>query len=1186
MTSPTLPATSSLDQHNDIAAEYCGKLLERHNGGYSENDIRIAWRDFVLRTGIVDDENEIRTETPPGEGVARRVDLCVRNTYIEFKTNIIVNGQVDSAYIAQLDGYLLDADRAGWGIQNGILTDGKHHLKRQIGDGILPGAANELKVFEQASQGHLLREYINGIIDTEARDIKPDSGTLTEEFGIGSDVLRQATALLLDAHRKHREHPTVAVKRKLWQELLQVALGQDSTGDPDEADWLFIRHTYLTTVTALILQAHFGIDVVQQADTNPDGLLNGTTLNSLAGLKGVIESDLFQWPGEIGQTEYVRAIARKVAQFDWSRRAEELAAVLYQNTITPEERRRMGEYYTPRWLAQVIVDELIDDPLNTVAMDPSCGSGTFIECLAQNVIAAGRSAGLPAAAILQQLQSNIIGIDLHPVAVQLAKATYVLNCHEIITAARMERTAQAPAPAAIAPPIYLGDSLQLRYDDRALFNQQTIRLRTTEPDPDTVGNGPSSICFEIPLSLARQADRFDLLMLDLAQAIDRNADTDRVLDNHGVSSGPELDTMRQTVAQMRKLHAVSRNHVWAYYLRNMVRPAVIAEHSVDAIVGNPPWLTYSRSSDIVREELVNLCRDAYGIWAGGRLAPHQDVSTLFFARVTDLYLNDGGKIGMVLPHSALRAGQHAKWRAGYWQSQDKDNLNAVSVDFRYKAPWDLDNLDPNDFFPMPSSVVFAQSRGKNGDYKKQRKLAQALAPGRVEIWRGPTSTPQVTRLAETLHHDDGEFHSPYADLAMQGPTIVDRRLFFVSTAPNRILLAAPNTLITYPRETNQDKKRYDVSRLQGSAVHEDNLFAVYLGESIAPYIALEPLTAALPVSKATMTMPLDHSNCSRHPRTGRVTHNACVVDTQDLDFRMQQRWPVMESLWDANKGKNDTKSLVQRLNFNSSLTSQLAYLRDPGDRPVRIAYSSAGRPTAALITDDKAILDYRTFQVTCRSLGEAHYLLAIINSTTLENQVAPFRPRGLFGERDLQKHLWKLPIPEYNPEEAGHRDLAGMGQQAVAEVQAELAYLDKPDSTAARSRLRHQWQSTSHTAQAIEKAVARLLGGGAPAPAPDRADFERLADEWVRERPRGVDLHFTTEHPAYQQIIAMGPPAVPWLLQRLAERPDHWFPALYRITGARPVPPESRGRFREMTAAWLEWGRQQGYTWEADADVD
>ena len=124
-------------------------------------------------------------------------------------------------------------------------------------------------------------------------------------------------------------------------------------------------------------------------------------------------------------------------------------------------------------------------------------------------------------------------------------------------------------------------------------------------------------------------------------------------------------------------------------------------------------------------------------------------------------------------------------------------------------------------------------------------------------------------------------------------------------------------------------------------------------------------------------------------------------------------------------------------------------------------------------------------------------------------------------------------------------------------------------------------------APAIETTVAGPLGATvAPATNPDRADFEELADERVRERPRGLDLHFTTAHPAYQQIIAMGPPAVPWLLQRLAERPDHWFAALHQITGARPVPPESCGRFREMIAAWLEWGRQQGYTWESAADAD
>lgn len=77
--------------------------------------------------------------------------------------------------------------------------------------------------------------------------------------------------------------------------------------------------------------------------------------------------------------------------------------------------------------------------------------------------------------------------------------------------------------------------------------------------------------------------------------------------------------------------------------------------------------------------------------------------------------------------------------------------------------------------------------------------------------------------------------------------------------------------------------------------------------------------------------------------------------------------------------------------------------------------------------------------------------------------------------------------------------------------------------------------------------------------------------------PRVADMEQMTKHPAYQRIIAMGEPAVPWLLQRLAEKPDPRFVALNAITGARPVPPESRGRIREITQAWLGWGRLQGY---------
>ena len=1067
------PLQPALDQHNEVAGEYLDKLLVRHNSGEPEENIRLAFRDFILRTGIIADESESEAEIPPGSDSIRRVDLRVRNTYVEFKGNILINGRIDPAYTAQLDNYLLAAVQSGWGIQNGILTDGRHYLKRNIGDHILPLAPNAMQVFDRAGQGPRLREYLNAIIDTAAENILPATATLTRHLGIDSDLFRQATALLKDAHDRHREQPAVAVKRKLWQELLQVALGQNSTGDPETADWLYIRHTYLTTLVALILQAHFGIDTVHEAENDPAALLNGATLNRHTGLKGVIESDLFQWPAEIGESAHLRAMARKVAQFDWTQRADELAATLYQNTISPEERRRMGEYYTPRWLSQALVDELIADPAATVALDPACGSGTFIESLAQNILAA--QAGQHPSDTLAKLQQNIIGIDLHPVAVQLAKATWVLNSHQIISAAR----ASDRPPADIAPPIYLGDSLQLRYDHNNLDCHGYITLQTTERLPGEAG----PVEFQIPMSLARQPDKFDLLMLDLAQALDRQADPERVFDRHQIADGSERDTLRKTAAQMQKLYAADRNHIWAYYLRNMVRPAVIAEQKVDAIVSNPPWLTYSNSADIIREELRKLSEETYGIWAGGKNAANQDVATLFFCRTTDLYLKDGGKIGMVLPHSTLRATQHFKWRGGLWQSQAKGNKCALSVDFHAKTPWDLDNLEPNTFFPMPGSVVFAQLKGKGSDLTNNKELVNALAPGQVEIWRGPTNTPKVTRQVNDLEYNDGSYLSPYAAIAVTGARTADRRLFHVETAPNTVMMAIPNTWLTYPRTGKADKKDYDVSVLRGSPVHEDNLFAIYMGESLAPYVTLAPRTVALPADKNTMLMPMDHSLCPVNPKTGKVRHNACEVDTTKLDPRMADRWNKMAALWDANKKANDAKSLYQRLDYNHLLTNQLGYLREPGDRPLRIAYTGSGEPTAALVTNDMAILDDSLYQVSCHSLEEAYYLLAIINSEALADAAKPFCPTNWAHKiRHLQKHLWKLPIPEFDPAESNHVALASLGKKAAEEVAAVIERLaameNKPLTSAkARAQLRNEWQPASPTAQAIEERVRELLNG-------------------------------------------------------------------------------------------------------------
>ena len=113
----------------------------------------------------------------------------------------------------------------------------------------------------------------------------------------------------------------------------------------------------------------------------------------------------------------------------------------------------------------------------------------------------------------------------------------------------------------------------------------------------------------------------------------------------GIPPGPERRTLERTIAKLVEFHEAGRIHIWAYYTRNLVRPAWLSSEDgkVDVIVGNPPWLTYSRTDATMRSELESLSKQTYGIWEGGRYAPHQDISGLFYTRCLDLYLRDGGQ---------------------------------------------------------------------------------------------------------------------------------------------------------------------------------------------------------------------------------------------------------------------------------------------------------------------------------------------------------------------------------------------------------------------------------------------------------------------------------------------------------------------------------------------------------------
>lgn len=91
--------------------------------------------------------------------------------------------------------------------------------------------------------------------------------------------------------------------------------------------------------------------------------------------------------------------------------------------------------------------------------------------------------------------------------------------------------------------------------------------------------------------------------------------------------------------------------------------------------------------------------------------------------------------------------------------------------------------------------------------------------------------------------------------------------------------------------------------------------------------------------------------------------------------------------------------------------------------------------------------------------------------------------------------------------------------------------------------------------------------------APPQDRFERLAEKWEQESAHMASPIEMAMLPSYQQIIGIGWQAVPLILEKLQEKPDHWFWALQAITGASPVSEESQGVLDLMAESWIQWGK-------------
>ncbi|MFA5787263.1 MAG: N-6 DNA methylase [Actinomycetota bacterium] len=931
--------------------------------------------------------------------VRGRADAILGWTILEFKRDLRVEANDAEEELLR---YLGDRERHTGKRFVGIATDGTEFRAYALRGGRLQQVARFVPSNERPRD---LLAWLDATVQLSPK-LPPDPDRIRLELGRDSAAYEVARSDLADFWAEVGGRSSVMLKRQLWAQVLRIVYG--SSVDEDD---LFFQHTYLTVVAKTMATYALGVEPPEPAE-----LLAGKPFHD-SGIGGAVESDFFDWVLEAsGGPDLVRRIVKQVARFELQDAQHDVLKGLYESLIDPGQRHDLGEYYTPDWLASMVCERAVDDPLNQRVVDPACGSGTFLFHAIRHLLAAADASGASSREALSRCVEKVIGVDIHPVAVLIARVTYLLA---------LGLHLRDPERAAFSVPVYLGDSLQ--WNTEQMMDAQAVRI--------DVPDGPT---LYFPAEVAQTPGMLDAVLEMMLHLSEDGAPAEALrvwLKRKSVGNEADRDRLLRTYEDLRDLRQAGRNHIWGYVARNLSRPMWLSLESqrADVVVGNPPWLSFRHMGPDMQTRFRQECRER-NLWAGGGVATTQDLSGYFFVRCAELYLKPVGTIAFVMPQASLSRRQFEGFRRGVFEK--------VAVDFG--ETWALDGVQP--LFPVPSCVIFANpSKGTGRPLSGPVKAFVGQLPRRDATLDEAQAVLQVSE-APTPGVLAGPA-SPYHGAFRQGATLVPRMLCIVRRVETGALGGNPTAPLVESRRTRQEKPPWRELPSLRRPVEKGFVRPVYLGESIAPFRILEPVLGVVPWDS-------------------EAGHLLDADAARGEGYRHLHAWMrAAEELWGTHSQSGTT--FLEQLDYFGKLTVQMP------PAPVRVLYSRSGTlPAAAVLKDRGAIADFTLYWVSCDE-AEGRYLEGILCSETARAGIQHLQSRGQWGARDFAKVMLELPIPKFDPSDALHAQLAATALRAEG-VAAGVVLPARVHFVRARQLIRQALQADG-VSGVIDELVAELL---------------------------------------------------------------------------------------------------------------
>jgi len=365
-----------------------------------------------------------------------------------------------------------------------------------------------------------------------------------------------------------------------------------------------------------------------------------------------LEGDLFAWYLPVWNSSVESWIRSLVSQLDTYNpgtlsedptESRDLLKKLYHQLFPRRVRHDLGEYYTPDWLAQHVIDRVgyKGDPDDRI-LDPACGSGTFLI----TAIAAIRrwydenreKVSYSEAELCKKILANVVGFDLNPLAVMAARTNYLIAIRDLIGHSD-----------GIELPIYLCDSIMTPSEHGGLFAGRLEKARELTTAAAT---------FVIPTEIA-QTQREIAKYTEVLEACVRNRYSPQEFVARAKEEGLSVeDELLHTnlFKELIQLDLDKKNGVWARIIKNAFAPLFTPR--VDFVVGNPPWVNWESLPDDYRKSTAPLWLQ-YGLFRhkgykaklGGA---KDDISILMTYVCHDIYLKESGKLGFLITQSIFK----------------------------------------------------------------------------------------------------------------------------------------------------------------------------------------------------------------------------------------------------------------------------------------------------------------------------------------------------------------------------------------------------------------------------------------------------------------------------------------------------------------------------------------------------